>query len=43
MTFITQLVNYDKDNISDKILMKISKYTQDPMLSAAEISKKISL
>ena len=38
--FIDQLVNYDKDNIPDKTIMKISKYTSDPLLAPQEISKK---
>lgn len=36
-TFINQLVHFDKDNIPDKILMKISKYTTDPTLSPTEL------
>lgn len=36
-TFINQLVDFDKDNIPDKILMKISKYTTDPTLSPTEL------
>ncbi|CAF0978027.1 unnamed protein product [Adineta ricciae] len=37
--FINHLINFDKDNISDKIIMKISKYTQDPTLAPAEIAR----
>ena len=37
--FINHLINFDKDNISDKIIMKISKYTQDATLGPAEIGK----
>ncbi|CAF1579491.1 unnamed protein product, partial [Adineta steineri] len=38
-TFINQLINFDKDNIPDRVIMKISKYTQDPMLSPIEIAR----
>jgi hypothetical protein len=38
-TFINQLVAFDKDNIPDKIIMKIGKYTSDPNLAPQEICK----
>jgi hypothetical protein len=37
--FINQLINFDKDNIPDKIIMKIGKYTSDPILAPQEICK----
>jgi dynein heavy chain len=37
--FINQLISFDKDNIPDKIIMKIGKYTTDPMLSPTELCK----
>jgi hypothetical protein len=37
--FINQLISFDKDNIPDKIIMKLAKYTTDPMLSPSELCK----
>ncbi|CAF1063283.1 unnamed protein product [Rotaria sordida] len=36
-TFINQLIDFDKDNIPDKTIMKIGKYTSDPLLSPQEL------
>lgn len=38
-TFINQLIDFDKDNIPDKIIMKIGKYTSDPILAPQELRK----
>jgi dynein heavy chain len=37
--FINQLISFDKDNIPDKIIMKLGKYTSDPTLSPTELGK----
>jgi hypothetical protein len=36
------LINYDKDNISNKTLLQLEKYINDPLLSIEHV-KKVSI
>lgn len=39
MNFLQQLVDYDKDNMSDKLLQKIDKYMTDPEFDPEKVAK----
>jgi dynein heavy chain len=39
MNFLTQLQEYDKDNMSDKLLQKIDKYMADPEFLPEKVGK----
>jgi dynein heavy chain len=38
--FIEKLKSYDKDNIKEKLLVKLKKYTNDPKFTPENIAKK---